>query len=61
MLRRVIPLSRHTLLKSLMSGWTAQRMKMGQTVREPVGLQGDTASRLSVFQFLNAGEVAAGL
>jgi hypothetical protein len=49
--------SHHTLLKSFMSGWTAQRMKMGQTVGEPVAVVGPILVQQSPSEKLTEGTV----
>ena len=48
---------RRLTLKSLMSGWTAQRMKMGQTVREPVAVVGTILVHQSPSEKLTEGTV----
>jgi hypothetical protein len=40
-----------------MSGWTAQRMKMGQTVREPVAVVGTILVHQSPSEKLTEGTV----
>ena len=45
------------ILKSLMSGWTAQRMKMGQTVGEPVAVVGPILVHQSPSEKLTEGTV----